>query len=134
MLARIVTVALVATVPSVVSGEPSDLKLRSLADRVYLRLQEARAAKDLPEWSRLPALDELASEAAERTGREPWSDVGAYIDRRLRALDVVNFRRMVPLVQTFKGYDDKVDTAVAQWREYRGSWDSILDPNLEAIG
>ena len=134
MLPRIVAVTVLFVVPSVVSGDTPELELRSLADRVYLRLHEVRAARGLPEWSRIPQLDELAAEAAERAGRDPWSDVGEFIHKRLRSSKLVTFRRIVPLVQTLKGYDDKVQAAVDQWQAYSGSWDSILDPSLSAIG
>ncbi len=134
MLAGIVAVALLFVVPSVASGDTPELEMRSLADRVYLRLQEARSARGLPEWTRIPELDELAAEAAERAGRNPWSDVGEYIHTELRSSGVVRFHRIVPLVQTLKGYHDKVQAAVDQWRAYSGSWDSILDPSLGAIG
>jgi uncharacterized protein YkwD len=117
-----------------VSTEAPRLEIRSLADRVFLKLDEARRAEDLPEWSRIAELDALAEEAAERAGRDPWREVGVYMSDSLRASKAVNFRRIVPLVQTQRGHDDPVQTAFDQWRNYAGAWNSLMDPSLLAIG
>jgi uncharacterized protein YkwD len=137
VLARILVAALLVAVPGsgldASTGAPS-LEIRSLADRLFLKLDDARRAEDRPEWSRIPELDALAAEAAERASRDPWREVGSHISDSLRASKTVNFRRIVPLVQTQRGHDDPVQAAFDQWHDYAGAWNSLMDPSLLAIG
>jgi hypothetical protein len=82
VLARILVAALLVAVPGSgldASTGAAPLEIRSLADRLFLKLDDARRAEDRPEWSRIPELDALAAEAAERAGRDPWREVGSHI-------------------------------------------------------
>jgi uncharacterized protein YkwD len=137
VLARILVAAVLVAVSGSGLAATTDappLEMRSFADRVFLELDEARRAENRPAWTRMPELDALAAEAAERASRDPWAEVGSDISEALRASKAVNFRRIVPLVQTQSGHDDPVQAAVDQWRDYSGAWNSLMDPSLLAIG
>jgi uncharacterized protein YkwD len=107
---------------------------RTVAEQVFLRLDEARREAGAPEWERRAELDRLATLAAEEVASAGGRGLEHAIDDLLDESGVRGVTRVVPLVQSLKGYDRPAEVAVGQWKRYRQAWNDLMDPKIEAIG
>jgi uncharacterized protein YkwD len=103
-------------------------------ERVYSRLEEARDEAGVPRWDRRPALDRLATLAAEEAAAAGGRGLRRAIEDLLDESGVRGVTRVVPLIQSLKGYDAPVAVALDHWRGYRQAWTDLMAPDLHAIG
>ena len=107
---------------------------RTVAEQVFVRLDEARREAGAPEWERRAELDRLAVLAAEEVASAGGRGLDHAIEDLLEESGVRGVTRVVPLVQSLRGYDRPAETAVGQWKRYRQAWNDLVDPEFDAIG
>jgi uncharacterized protein YkwD len=107
---------------------------RTVADRVFLRLDEGRREAGAPGWERRAELDRLATTAAEEVAAAGGRGLSHSIEDLLDGAGVRRVIRVVPLVQSMRGYGNPAETAFEQWRGYPTAWNDLVDPELHAIG
>lgn len=107
---------------------------RTVAEQVFVRLDEARREAGAPGWERRPELDRLAVLAAEEVASAGGRGLDHAIDDLLEESGVLGVTRVVPLVQSLRGYDRPAEMAVGQWKRYGQAWNDLVDPEFDAIG
>jgi uncharacterized protein YkwD len=107
---------------------------RTVAEQVFVRLDEARREAGAPGWERRAELDRLAVLAAEEVASAGGRGLDHAIEDLLEASGVRGVTRVVPLVQSLRGYDRPAEMAVGQWKRYRQAWSDLVDPGFDAIG
>jgi uncharacterized protein YkwD len=105
-----------------------------VAEQVFVRLAEARREGGAPEWERRAELDRLATLAAEEVASAGGRGLERAIDDLLEKCGVHGVTRVVPLVQSLRGYDRPAEMIVGQWMRYRQAWNDLMDPEFDAIG
>jgi uncharacterized protein YkwD len=127
--ARILTMALGLVAAAQAAPPP-----RSIPDRLYERLDEARKVAGLPDWERRAGLDRAAAQAAEEVARVNGRALDRPIEVILEGLGVSGVQRAIPVVQVLRGYDQPVQVAFDHWKHYRHVWDELMNPDVDAIG
>jgi len=107
---------------------------RTVAEQLFVRLDEARREAGAPEWERRAELDRLATLAAEETASAGGRGLDHAIDDLIELSGVRGVTRVVPLVQSLRGYDRPAEFAVGQWNRYRPAWNDLMDSEIDAIG
>jgi len=108
-----------------------------VADLVVDELQKERVALGLAPLERRADLDAVALERARAIAAMPHAERLGYeepIGDRLRAAGSRPFQSASAHVDMVKGYRHPENGLVKSWREYRTSWDHVLDAEYTGIG
>jgi len=108
-----------------------------MEDRVFRRVQEARADGDLSPLERRPDLDTIASRRAQEMAALPESERlqgEVPVEALLETGGIRRFHRARTYVDLQSGAQDPAASAIGRWREYGASWSDAMDPRMNAIG
>lgn len=116
-------------------ASPGALPAEEVAGGILRQLDAAREEAGAPPLRRDPALEEAAARRAREVASRPEGRRFAYdepIDTYVREAGLRRFARAAQYVSTQGGYEDAVESAIANWRAYEDGWRIALDRSWSA--
>ena len=126
----ILATLVLAVLASAASAEPME-------DRVFLRVQAARAEGEATPLERRAELDAIASRRAQEMAALPESErlqVEVPVETLLAEAGIHRFHRARTYVDLQTGSRDPAASAIGRWQGYGVSWSDAMDPRMDAIG
>lgn len=118
------------------SGRPDD-GTDAIAGGILRGVEKARNVAGLGSLRQDPAIEEAARRRAEEVAARPEGRRFASqqpIAEYVREAGLRRFRRASQYVATQGGYDNEVESALANWLGYAEAWNKVLDPAWTAAG